>query len=146
MNNVLFSSKKEEWGTPQELFDKLNEQYHFTLDAAASEKNAKCEKFYDIKTNGLLQDWENETVWLNPPYGRIKTAQWVEKAANEAKKGTKIVMLIPARTDTRWFHKYIYGIAKVGFIKGRLKFVDCEDPGKEQDAAPFPSMLVYFNL
>lgn len=134
MNKVLFSSNKEDWETPQDLFNELNKEFNFTVDVASSEKNYKCNRHYTEKENGLIQNWNNEIVWCNPPYGR-KIGDWVEKAS-ESK--TTVVMLLPARTDTKWFHKYIYNKAEIRFIKGRLKF------GNSVNSAPFPSMIVIF--
>ena len=145
--NVLFSSASEEWGTPQELFDELNSAYNFTLDPSASDYNHKCEKYFTKDDDGLSKSWRGETVFCNPPYGR-HIGDWVKKAYDESLKGTKIVMLIPARTDTRWFHDYIYrkNNVRVEFIRGRLKFVDCLNREKKANSATFPSMLVFFNL
>ena len=134
MNNVMFSSKTDEWETPQEFFDKLNHEFGFDLDVCALPSNAKCKRFYTPKENGLIQPWDG-IVWCNPPYGRT-IGDWVKKAY-ESK--CKVVMLLPARTDTKWFHEYIYGKAKIRFIKGRLKF------GNSKNVAPFPSMIVVFD-
>ena len=134
----MLTSKRNDWETPQKLFDELNKEFNFTIDAAADEENHKCERYYTKKENGLEKSWKNERVFLNPPYGR-ELPKWVKKAAEEAKnKNTIVVMLIPARTDTKWFHDYIYKKAEIRFIKGRLKF---GDGGKD---APFPSMVVIF--
>lgn len=134
-----FSSESGEWSTPQDFFDKLNEDFHFTLDPCADDLNHKCEKYYTKEQDGLKQDWSGETVFCNPPYGR-DVRKWVEKCFDEvyAGKCRCAVMLLPARTDTRWFHEYIYHKAEVKFIKGRLKFGDQSQP------APFPSMVVIF--
>ena len=120
-NEVLFSSAKEEWETPQDLFDKLDAEFHFTIDVAALPCNAKCKRFYTPETDGLKQDWTGEVVWCNPPYGK-KAVDFVRKAYQQM--DTKTVMLLPARTDTKWFHDYIYhnSCAQIIFIKGRLKF------------------------
>lgn len=136
---VLFSSKDEVWATPQDFFDKLNEEFHFTLDPCALPENAKCAKYFTPEDDGLQQNWGGEIVFCNPPYGR-KIYDWVNKAYNESmKEGTTVVMLLPARTDTKWFHEFIYNIAReIRFVKGRLKF------GNATDAAPFPSMVVIF--
>ena len=134
MNKILFSSNKEDWETPHELFDKLNREFNFTVDVASSEENNKCNRYYTEKENGLKQNWDNEIVWCNPPYGR-KIGDWVKKASES---NTTVVMLLPARTDTKWFHKYIYNKAEIRFIKGRLKF------GNSVNSAPFPSMIVIF--
>ena len=125
----------DDWATPQKLFDRLNERFNFDVDVCASHENAKCEKYYTIEEDGLVQDWKG-VVWCNPPYGR-NIGKWVKKASEEYQKGNVIVMLLPARTDTKWFHDYIYCEHRVDFIKGRLKFNDGKNP------APFPSMIVY---
>jgi len=138
MNSALFSSKNDDWSTPQEFFDILNEEFLFTLDACALSENAKCKLFFTPADDGLVQDWSGHTVFVNPPYGR-KIAEWVKKCYYEScKENTKVVMLIPARTDTVYFHKYIYGKAEIRFIKGRLKF------GNALHGAPFPSMIVVY--
>ena len=136
----IFSSNTDEWGTPEDVFYKLNKQYNFTLDAAASDNNHKCNKYYTKETNGLTKDWSNERVFCNPPYSEISL--WSKKCYEESKKAEIIVMLIPSRTDTIYFHKYIYNIAEIIFIKGRLKFVS--DQNSNTGAAPFPSMLVIY--
>lgn len=139
MNRALFSSAKEDWETPLDLFDKLNVEFHFTLDPCANEYNHKCEKYYTKQDNGLMKDWGGEHVFCNPPYGAKSTAAWIKKCAEESQKpDTIVVMLIPARTDTIAFHEYIYGKAEIRFIKGRLKF------GNSKNSAPFPSMIVIF--
>ena len=137
--DVLFSSANDVWATPQDFYDKLNKEFNFNLDPCALPENAKCDKFFTPDQNGLIQDWEGYTIFCNPPYGR-KISEWVEKCYNESKKkNTTIVMLIPARTDTRYFHEFIYHKAKeIRFIRGRLKF------GNSKNSAPFPSMLVIF--
>ena len=141
INKVLFSSKSDEWETPQDLFNELDKEFKFSLDPCATEKNAKCKVFYTKKDNGLVRGWHNHTVFCNPPYSQI--AKWVEKAYGETDGDffTKVIMLIPVRTDTKWFHKYIYNneFCEIRFIKGRLKF------GNSKNSAPFPSMVVIFN-
>lgn len=133
----MFSSQTDNWATPQWLFDELDKEFHFTLDPCASKDNAKCEKFYTKEDNGLNQNWGG-VIFCNPPYGR-EIGKWVAKCAEEAKKPDTIcVMLIPARTDTKWFHEYIYHKAEIRFLKGRLKF------GDSSNSAPFPSMIVVF--
>ena len=139
LNSGMFSSTTDMWATPQKFFDKLNEEFHFTLDPCATPDNAKCRKFYTSEQNGLAQDWQGETVFCNPPYGRA-IAAWVKKCHDEAQKSdTKVVMLIPARTDTSYFHDYIYHQAELRFIRGRLHF------NESPQGAPFPSMVVIFN-
>lgn len=134
--NLMFSSERMDWETPQDFFDKLNVEFHFTLDPCANEQNAKCKKFYTIEQDGLAQSWQGEIVFCNPPYGR-ELSKWVEKEYKESRKpNTIVVMLIPARTDTKYFHQYIYKKSEIRFIKGRLKF------GNSTNGAPFPSMVV----
>lgn len=135
---LMFSSKNELWETPQDFFDKLNEEFHFTLDVCALPQNAKCEKFYTPEQNGLSQPWKG-ICWCNPPYGR-KVGEWVRRAWISSAVGSTVVMLLPARTDTKWFHEYIYQKRRVEvrFVKGRIKFVGAKDD------APFPSMVVIF--
>ena len=136
---VMFSSNSEEWATPQDLFNDLNNEFKFTLDPCASAENAKCEKYYTKEQDGLIQSWKNEVVFCNPPYGR-KIYKWVKKCYEEGQDpNTTVVMLIPARTDTKYFHEFIYHKAsEIRFIKGRLKF------GNSTNSAPFPSMIVVF--
>lgn len=142
MNNALLSSKKMDWCTPQDFFEKLNREFNFVLDAAATAKTKKCTLYYTPETDGLSQSWDcGGTVFCNPPYGR-EIKKWVKKAYEESKKGITIVLLIPARTDTSYFHDYIYGKAEIRFIRGRLRFTD--DNGNPADPAPFPSMLVIY--
>ncbi|WP_251616907.1 phage N-6-adenine-methyltransferase [Senimuribacter intestinalis] len=117
MNDVLLSSQKMDWCTPQDFFNKLNEEFAFALDAAATNKTAKCSIYYTPETDGLLQSWDcGGTVFCNPPYGR-ELKNWVKKAYEESKKGITIVLLIPARTDTSYFHDYIYGKAEIQLIQ-----------------------------
>ena len=135
----MFSSKTDLWATPQDFFDELNAEFHFTLDPCATPENAKCAKYFTAEDDGLKQDWQGHTVFCNPPYGRA-IKDWVKKCHIEAQKtNTTVVMLIPARTDTAYFHDYIYHKAReVRFIRGRLKF------GNATNSAPFPSMVVVF--
>jgi len=135
---VIFSSKTDQWSTPQAFYDSLNSEFDFTLDPCADELNHKCEKYFTKEEDGLKQDWEGETVFCNPPYGR-EIKYWVRKCFEEGlKPNTTVVMLIPARTDTIYFHEYIYNIAEIRFLRGRLRFGDCKN------SAPFPSMIVIF--
>lgn len=149
MNTVHFSSKSDEWETPQELFDRLDEEFHFTLDPCATHENHKCDKYYTIEENGLNQQWTNETVFMNPPYGR-QIGIWVQKAWFESKhNNATVVCLIPSRTDTTWFHN-ICTTGEIRFIKGRLKFKNRLLPSYNDTGdfkispAPFPSMIVVF--
>lgn len=136
-DKVLFSSATVEWETPQAFFDKLNEEFHFTLDPCSTDENAKCEKHYTLQENGLLQDWTGEIVYCNPPYGK-DMPEWIHKCYRHFLGGGTAVMLLPARTDTKAFHEYIYGKAEIRFVRGRLKF------GGSKNSAPFPSMVVVY--
>lgn len=138
MNTKLhFSSATAEWSTPREFFDRLNAVHRFDVDVCATAENAKCKRFFTKEENGLLQNWDRLTCWMNPPYGR-EIGHWVEKAcdASERCPQTVVVALLPARTDTAWWHDYIHGKARVDFIRGRLKF------GGHKNCAPFPSVVV----
>lgn len=132
----IMSSNTPEWATPQSFFDALNREFSFTLDPCSTHENAKCEKHYTKEDDGLSQSWGGQVVFCNPPYGR-ELPKWVKKCYDESRHAT-VVMLIPARTDTSYFHDYIYGKAEIRFIRGRLKFND----GKQ--GAPFPSMVVVY--
>lgn len=143
LNQGLFSSEKQDWCTPQQFFDELDAEFHFVLDAAATHQNGKCKRCFTPEDDGLIQNWDvGGAVYCNPPYGR-EIGLWVKKAYEEAQKGTTIVMLIPARTDTKYFHEYIYHKAEIRFVKGRLKFTD--ENGTPKGTAPFPSMVVIYN-
>ena len=137
----MFSSKTDMWATPQDLFDRLNEEFHFNLDPCATYDNAKCAKYFTPEVDGLSQDWGGYTVFCNPPYGKV-IGDWVLKCYLEAHKpNTTVVMLLPARTDTIWFHRYIYTQAdEIRFLKGRIRF------GNATSSAPFPSMIVIFRF
>lgn len=136
MNTGLLTSATELWETPQDFFDRMDAEFGFTLDACALPENAKCATYYTPDDDGLTQRWTG-TVWCNPPYGR-QIGKWVAKASQSAAEGATVVMLLPARTDTRWFHRYIYGKAEIRFVPGRLKF------SGSKNSAPFPSMVCIF--
>ena len=138
MNRSLFSSNSNEWETPQGFFDRLNDEFNFTLDVAATPDNAKCEEFYTKENEALLQDWPG-VVWCNPPYGKA-IGKFVQKGYEEAQKGSLVVMLIPARTDTRYWHKYVMKAKQIRFIEGRL----CFNQNGKSGRAPFPSAIVIF--
>ncbi len=131
---VMTSSKSDKYGTPVGLFRELEHEFQFTVDVCATEENAKCPKYFTPAQNGLTQSWEGERVFMNPPYSKIK--QWIEKAWLEKDKADLIVALVPARTDTRWFHDLVYEKAEIRFIRRRIVFA-----GMKHNA-PFPSMLI----
>jgi len=150
MAGYVPDSANESWGTPQDLFDELDAEFHFTLDAAASQDNAKCIHFYCKAQNALTLPWTGN-VWLNPPYSS-GVGEWVKKAWDEVfwlKRARLVAMLLKATTDTTWFHELIwnapegrpYAYADLRFIRGRVRFVI---PGKKSRPAPFASMVVIF--
>ena len=129
-------SETVEWSTPKEVFARLNATHGFTLDPCSTHDNAKCSKHYTASENGLAQSWQGERVFMNPPYGRAIGA-WMKKAYDESRGSALVVCLVPARTDTAWWHDYA-AKGDVRFIRGRLKF------GGGKKSAPFPSALVVF--
>lgn len=137
INKALFSSNSDEWATPSDVFDRLNNEFNFNLDACATDFNRKCENYFTQAENGLKQSWGGYRVFCNPPYSNI--SEWVKKAYYESYKAdTLICLLIPARTDTRYFQEYILHRAEIRFIKGRLHF------NNSKTGAPFPSMIVIY--
>jgi len=133
---VMFSSKDNTWETPQEFFNEVDKEFGFTLDVCATDDTAKCKDYYTPKDSAFNYEWEG-VCWMNPPYGR-GIGSWIQKAHESAQNGATVIALLPARTDTKWFHNYIYNMYEVRYIKGRLKF------GGHTNSAPFPSMLVVF--
>tara|TARA_R100000808_G_scaffold3776_2_gene12962 strand:+ start:4140 stop:4568 length:429 start_codon:yes stop_codon:yes gene_type:complete len=131
----LFSSVKDDWETPQHLFDELNQEFGFELDVCADESNAKCKRYFTVEDDGLNMKWEG-VCWMNPPYGRV-IGKWIKKAYESALNGAVVICLVPSRTDTKWWHDYCMK-GEVRFIKGRLKF------GRSTNSAPFPSAVVIF--
>ena len=135
---ILAQPKTHEWTTPPELFRVLNAEFGFMLDAAASDDNHLCPFYLTEKEDGLVANWWSfESVFCNPPYG-TQIGRWVEKGYNEARKDCMVVMLIPARTETRYWHDYVMRAAEIRFIRGRLRF-----SGASVNA-PFPSAVVVF--
>ena len=135
INKGLFTSETDLWSTPQHVFDLLDAEFHFDKDVCATKENAKCKSYFTKEDDGLSKIWDFDMCWMNPPYGR-EIGKWVKKASEEK----CVVALLPARTDTKWFHDYIYNKkgVEIRFIKGRLKF------GDSKNSAPFPSMVVIF--
>jgi site-specific DNA-methyltransferase (adenine-specific) len=140
VQKVMFSSKTGDWSTPQDFYEKLNWRYGpFDLDPCASTHNTKCSNFFTEAEDGLSKDWTGHTVFVNPPYGR-GIDKWIAKGYNTAKdENSKVVMLIPARTDTKYWHNYVMKAAEIHFVKGRLKF------GNSDNSAPFPSAVIVFD-
>ena len=135
MNPVHFSSKSPIWETPQDFFDKLNEEFKFNIDVCALMENTKCPRFFTPQADGLKQEWKG-VCWMNPPYGR-GIEKWVKKAWESSRTGATVVCLLPARTDTAWWHDYVMK-GEIRFIRGRLKF------SKSKINAPFPNAVVIF--
>lgn len=134
--SVHFSSETDLWATPQEFFNQCDREFRFTLDPCCNFENRKCPRYFTKEVDGLSQDWAPERVWMNPPYGR-EIGHWMKKALDESRKGALVVCLVPARTDTKWWHEYAMK-GEIRFLKGRLKF------GNAIANAPFPSALVIF--
>jgi len=137
LQRALFSRESDEWGTPAALLSSLDAEFHFELDVCASPSNAKAQAYYTAEDDGLMQPWAPATCWMNPPYSECAT--WMGKAAGEASIGATVVALVPARTDTAWFHEQVLARgAEVRFLRGRLRF----EGGAS--TAPFPSMVVVY--
>ena len=133
--SVHFSSATDVWATPQDYFDTIAREFAFDLDVCALPENAKCARYFTPEVDGLAQTWSG-VCWMNPPYGRT-IGLWMRKAHLASRQGVTVVCLVPARTDTRWWHDYAIK-GEIRFIKGRLKF------GNAKTNAPFPSALVIF--
>lgn len=133
--NVHFSSATDLWSTPQDFFDALDEKWGFTLDVCATSENAKCARYYTELSDGLALPWQG-VCWMNPPYGR-EIGAWMRKAHESACEGATVVCLVPARTDTAWWHTWAVR-GEIEFLRGRLKF------GGSKNSAPFPCAVVVF--
>lgn len=136
INKGLMTSNTDLWATPQKVFDELNKFYGpFEMDVCADSSNAKCDVYFDKDTDGLKQQWAGK-CWMNPPYGR-EIGKWMKKAYESSLAGATVVCLVPARTDTKWWHDYAM-LGHIVFYRGRLKF------GNAKNSAPFPSAYVVF--
>ena len=133
--NIHFSSATDMWSTPQEFFDQLDSEFGFTLDVCSTHENAKCDQHFTESEDGLSQVWDG-VCWMNPPYGRT-IGKWMRKAYESSLTGATVVCLVPARTDTAWWHDYAIR-GEVRFLRGRLKF------GDATNSAPFPSAVIVF--
>lgn len=134
--SVHFRSDSDDWGTPPDLFAELDREFHFELDVCASPTNAKCSRYFTAEDDGLIQAWSG-VCWMNPPYGR-EIGRWVAKAHQTSIEGHTVVCLVPARTDTAWWHEYVTRAAEIRYLRGRLKF------GTSHNSAPFPSAVIVF--
>ena len=135
-NSVHFSSARDNWETPQDFFETLNNEFRFTLDVCAEEHSAKCKNYFTKKDDALDKEW-NGVCWMNPPYGR-GIGVWLQKAYESSQQGSTVVCLIPSRTDTKWWHDYVMRASEIRFLKGRLKF------DGHENSAPFPSAIIVF--
>ncbi len=133
--SVHFSQESDEWETPKWLYSSLHKEFGFTLDPCATDENAKCDNWYTMTENGLLKDWGKDAVFMNPPYSGVSA--WMRKAYGAAQEGATVICLIPARTDTAWWHDYAMK-GEIRLLRGRLKF------GDAKNSAPFPSAVVVF--
>ena len=135
MASAIFSSVRHDWETPQSLFDELNREFGFEVDVCATEANAKCQRFFSKNDDGLQKRWTG-VCWMNPPYGR-EIGAWMQKAYTESQIGATVVCLVPARTDTRWWHDFAV-LGEIRYLRGRVRFVGAKAN------APFPSAVVIF--
>jgi site-specific DNA-methyltransferase (adenine-specific) len=137
---------KDEWGTPQWLFDLLDQEFHFALDAAADGQNRKCQGYFDKFISGLDHEWNRRSAtWLNPPYSAGNIDKFMAKALEESQRGAVVVCLVPCATDTRWWHSYAMKAQEIRFIKGRVRFVGYDEDGNQVKNSPtFPSCVAIF--
>lgn len=136
INAGLLSSSTDQWATPRAFFDQWDARFRFEVDVCADHTNAKCRRYFTADDDGLAQEWAPFRCWMNPPYGR-EIGRWMAKALEESRRGALVVCLVPARTDTAWWHEYaMHG--RVVFVRGRLRF------GEARNSAPFPSAVVIF--
>jgi phage N-6-adenine-methyltransferase len=133
---VHFRSRTDLWATPWDFFRQLDREFGFDLDVCAVAANAKCPRYFTPEADGLRQEWRG-VCWMNPPYGR-EIGRWVTKALDASLEGAAVVALVPARTDTAWWHAAVMAAAEVRLVRGRLRF------GDSPHAAPFPSAVVVF--
>jgi phage N-6-adenine-methyltransferase len=136
LNSSLYASESSDWETPRWLFEKLDQEFHFTLDVCASRGNAKCSRYFPPEKDGLVQRWSG-VCWMNPPYGR-QVGKWVQKAWEEGQRGCVVVCLLPVRSDTRWWHQWVMKSSEIRLLSKRLTF---EGAGNK---APFPVAIVVF--
>lgn len=135
-NDGRWHSRGSDWSTPQDLYDKLNEEFRFTLDVCASDWNKKHENYFNEEQDGLTQDWGNNVCWMNPPYGKVLN-DWMKKAYES---NTTVVCLVPSATDTAWWHDYAMK-GEIRFLRGRPRFVTPEGTWQQTFS---PSVVVVF--
>ena len=140
-NDGRWHSRGSDWSTPQNLFDELNKEFNFTLDVCASDWNAKCQRFFTEKEDGLKQDWGKSIVFMNPPYGKVLES-WMEKAYNSSLNGALVVCLVPSATDTKWWHDFALK-GEIRYLRGRPRFITKEGTWQQTFS---PSVIVIFKL
>lgn len=140
-NDGRWHSRGSDWSTPQELFDELDKEFHFTLDPCASDWNAKCKNYFTEKDDGLTKDWGKNVVFMNPPYGRV-LKEWMEKAYKSYKKGATVVCLVPSATDLSWWHDFAMK-GEIRYLRGRPRFVTKEGTWQQTFS---PSSIIVFKL
>lgn len=138
-NDGRWHSRGSDWGTPQELYDKLNDEFHFTLDVCASDWNHKCQAYFTEVEDGLVSNWNKEIVFMNPPYGKVLN-DWMKKAYESYLNGATVVCLVPAATDTAWWHEYAMK-GEIRFLRGRPRFMTKEGTWQQIFS---PSVIVIF--
>lgn len=139
-NDGRWHSRGSDWSTPQELFNTYDYRFHFTLDVCASDWNAKCKRYFTEKDDGLKQDWGKNICWMNPPYGKV-LYEWMRKAYESYQNGATVCCLVPAATDSKWFHEFVLGTAEIAYLRGRPRFVTPEGTWQQTFS---PSMIVIF--
>jgi phage N-6-adenine-methyltransferase len=137
LTSGLFTSRTEEWETPNHVFLALDKEFNFQVDVCATSENAKCKIYFDKSVDGLKREWSPFRCWMNPPYGR-NISLWMKKAFEESQRGALVVCLIPSRTDTKWWHNWVMKAAEIRFVSGRINF------GNSKQSAPFPSCIVIY--
>ncbi|GHU72158.1 DNA N-6-adenine-methyltransferase of bacteriophage [Clostridia bacterium] len=137
MDKCLFTSNSGEWETPQAFFDKLDDEFHFDLDVCATAENAKVARYFTKEQDGLAQSWAGSVAWCNPPYGK-GIELWCQKCYESSLNGVTVVLLVPVRSSTKWFHDWVLGKAELRFVRGCLHFSEAKH------AAPFPSLVAVY--
>lgn len=135
---IHHSSQRDDWPTPNVLFELLHQEFDFTLDVAANADNAKCDRYFTAEQDGLAQDWADHICWMNPTYGRGVIDRWIDKAIRSAARGATVVALVPDRPGSPWYCAALEHASEVRHIIGRVRF-----QGAESDA-PFPSAIFVF--
>ena len=140
-NDSRYRGKGRHWATPPKVFDPLNLEFNFTLDPCATDRSAKCWFYFTEREDGLAQSWGTHRVFMNPPYG-AEIRPWIKKARESAAAGALVVALLPAETDSDWWHEHIVDIAEVRYIRGRPRFIVHMEDGTEKWASPFRPCVV----